>query len=150
VAAAIAPITQRQGPTLALSGTVQGGYIVSSLIPDVGKTYQLGVTGRVAPLGQTGDSGSIHTTGFIATGNATGTLTMSAPRGAIKLQLTGPPQSGFAPLPSTMSYTITGGRGAYRNATGSGTVTITPASGVFSYGFGLITLSFHASTARGT
>jgi hypothetical protein len=149
-AATVAPITARQGSVLALSGTVRGGYIVSGLIPDVGKSYQFGVAGRISPLGQTGDNGQIHTTGFIATGVATGTMTIGAPRGTIKLQLTGPTQPGFAPLPSTMSYTINGGTGLYQKATGSGTIDITLTSNVFSYGFGLMTISFHASTAKGT
>jgi hypothetical protein len=149
-AAALAPIAKRQGPVLALSGTVQGGYIAGGVIPDIGKSYQFGVAGRISPLGQVGDSGQIHTTGFIASGTATGTMTINAPRGAIALQLTGPSQPGFAPLPSTMSYTITGGKGAYRNAAGSGTIDIMLSSNVFSYGFGLMTISFHPSTAKGT
>jgi hypothetical protein len=149
-AAAVAPITKRQESVLALSGTVRGGYIVSSVIPDVGKSYQFGVAGRISPLGQTGDNGQIHTTGFIASGIASGTMTIGAPHGTIKLQLTGPPQPGFTPLPSTMSYTINGGTGAYTKATGSGTIDITLTSNVFSYGFGLMTISFHAGTTKGT
>jgi hypothetical protein len=142
VAAAIAPIVKRQGSALALSGTVQGGYLVTSPIPDVGRTYQIGVAGRVSPLGQTGDSATIHTTGFIASGMATGTMTISAPRGTLKLQLTGPVQPGFASLPGTMSYTITSGKGAYKNATGSGSIAITLNSSVLTDRFGLITMKF--------
>jgi hypothetical protein len=150
VAAARAPIVAHQGTALALSGTVQGGYVVSGIIPDIGKTYQFGVAGRISPLGQTGDSGQIHTTGFIAMGSATGTMTISAPRGALKLQLNGPPQAGFAPLPSTMTYTITGGNGAYKKTTGTGTIAIMLTSNVFSYGFGLMTISFYPGTPRST
>jgi hypothetical protein len=149
-AAAVAPIAARQGPVLALSGTVRGGYTISGLIPDVGKSYQFGVAGRISPLGQTGDNGQIHTTGFISSGMATGTMTIGAPHGTIKLQLTGPTQPGFAPLPSTMAYTINGGTGLYTKATGSGTIDIMLTSNVFSYGFGLMTISFHASTTKGT
>jgi hypothetical protein len=150
VAAAMAPIVARQGSVLALSGAVQGGYAISGVIPDVGKTYQFGVAGRISPLGQTGDSGQIHTTGFIASGTATGTMTITAPRGAVKLQLTGPVQPGFAPLPSTMSYTITGGTGAYKKATGTGSIAIVLSPNVFSYGFGLMTIRFQPSAAKST
>jgi hypothetical protein len=150
VAAARAPIVGRQGSALALTGSVQGGYVVSGAIPDIGKNYQFGVAGRVSPLGQIGASGQIHTTGFIATGMATGTMTLAAPRGTVKLQLTGPAQPGFAPLPSTMSYTIMGGKGAYKKATGSGMITIMLSSNVFSYGFGLMTISFQPGTNKGT
>jgi hypothetical protein len=150
VAAAMAPIVGRQGPVLALSGTVQGGYAISGLIPDIGKTYKFGVAGRISPLGQTGDNGQIHTTGFIARGVATGTMTIGAPRGTVKLQLTGPTQPGFAPLPSTMSYTINGGTGAYKKATGSGTIAINLTSNLLSYGFGLVSLTFQPAPTQGT
>jgi hypothetical protein len=146
VAAALAPISHRQAPVLALSGTVHGGYMATSSNPDVGKTYRMGVAGRINPLGQTGESGQINTTGFIANGMATGTMTISAPKGSVKLQLTGPSQPGFAALPSKMTFQIVGGTRAFAKATGSGSVAISLSSSVFSSGFGLITLSFRPAS----
>ncbi len=143
---ALAPIAKRQVPAIVLSGTLHGAYVFNHLNPDTGGTYQFGVEGKMASLGETGDSGRIQTTGFIASGRATGTLTIAAPKGSLKLQLTGPPQGGFAPLPPTMSYTITSGTRSYRGATGSGSIAVTLNSSVFSTGFGLVSLRFVPGT----
>ena len=144
--AAVAPIAKRQVPALVLSGTLHGGYVFNHLNPDTGGTYSFGVEGKITPLGQTGDSGRIQTTGFIATGKATGTLTIAVPRGTLKLQLTGPVQGGLAALPSTLSYTITSGTHSYRGATGSGSIVVTLNSSIFSSGFGLVSLRFAPAT----
>jgi hypothetical protein len=147
---AVAPIVARQGPTIALSGTVRGGYFSSQVNPDKGATYRLGVAGKLSPLGQTGDSGQIQTTGFIAMGMARGNLTLSAPRGNVKLTITGPLQPGFSTLPGTLSYTITGGTRAYRGATGSGAIAVSLTSSFVSKNFGLISLSFRPGTTMTT
>jgi hypothetical protein len=136
--------------TIALGGSVRGAYLVTNPIPDTGSTYRFGVAGKLNPVGQTGDSGQIQTPGFIANGHAEGTMTISAPRGNIKLQLTGPSQPGFSALPGTVDYTITGGTKSYRTAQGSGTIAVTLNSSVFSNRFGLITLTFHAGTSGST
>jgi hypothetical protein len=128
---------------ISLNGTVRGAYFVSLGNPDTGSTYQIGAAGRISPLGQTGETARIRTTGFIASGMATGTMSIAAPRGTLTLRLTGPVQPGFAPLPGTLSYTITGGTRAYRNVTGAGSIDVTINSSVDSSNFGLITLSFH-------
>lgn len=137
---ALAPVARAQ--SVALAGTLHGGYFLSGSNPDVGGTYRIGVTGKVTPLGQTGDSGQIQSAGFIAQGTAKGTLTIAAPRGSLKLQLTGPVQSGPAPLPSTLSYTITSGTRSYRGATGSGAFAVTLSASFVSNRFGLISLRF--------
>jgi hypothetical protein len=133
------------GQAIALQGTVRGGYFASIGIPDTGTTYRIGTVGRIAPIGQTSETAQVHTTGFIASGTATGTMTISASRGSLNLKLTGPVQPAFAPLPSTLSYTITGGTRAYKNASGSGTIAVTLNQSFGSSNFGLITLSFHGN-----
>ena len=148
--AALAPIVQRQGQTTVLQGTVRGAYVLNNLNPDTGTTYHIGVAGRINPLGETGDSGSIQTTGLIASGNARGTMTIAAPKGSLKLTLTGPVQPGLSTLPSTVSYTITGGTRSYRTATGGGTIAVTLSSSVFSNSFGLVTLRFQGGTTTST
>src|SRR2546430_904829 len=79
-----------QGLSLPLQGTVRGAYFASSGIPDTGSSYRISGAGRVNPLGQTGDTARIQTTGFIANGRATGTMSIVAPRGTVKLALAGP------------------------------------------------------------
>jgi hypothetical protein len=137
-----AAIVTRQVQTFALNGTLHGGYLLNGLNPDVGGTYQVGVEGKMTPLGQAGASAKIQTAGFIAQGVATGAMTIAAPRGNLKLQLTGPVQSDPASLPATLSYTIIGGTRSYRGATGSGSIAITLDSSVLSNRFGLVSLRF--------
>jgi hypothetical protein len=81
---------------------------------------------------------------------ATGSMTIAAPRGTLNLNLTGPVQKGFSPLPSTFTYNITGGTRAYQMATGSGTIAVTLNPSAVSTNFGLITLTFKPGTTAAT
>jgi hypothetical protein len=109
---------------LALSGSIGGPSSSAVTNPDVGASFSLDGSGRVAPLGQVSSTGSLHLTGFIATGHATGTLTLRNAKGTVTLALTGPSQPGFSGPPSSLSYTVTGGTGLYAKATGRGTATL--------------------------
>jgi hypothetical protein len=145
-ASEVRAIAPAQAGGIVLLGTIRGGYFVNTRIPDVGSTYRIGAAGRLSPVGQTGDTAVIQTTGFIATGMATGSMSVAAPRGTLKLNLTGPVQKGFSPLPSSFTYTITGGTRVYRTATGSGTIAVSLNSSAFSTNFGLVTLAFKPGT----
>jgi hypothetical protein len=109
---------------LVLNGLLEGRYSASSF-PDAGTTYALSGKGQVAPLGQTSVTGSLHSLGFILHGHAGGTLTLADARGTVTLQLTGPLQNGFSPLPTRFSFVITGGTGAFAHDTGRGTAYVT-------------------------
>jgi hypothetical protein len=137
--AAIAP---HQAQAFALNGTLHGGFFLTATTSSVGGTFSFGIEGKVTPLGQTGDSGRIQTTGPVAQGMATGTLTIAAPKGSLKLQLSGPVQAGPAGLPATLSYTITSGTHSYRGATGSGAFAVSANASFVSNRFGLISLRF--------
>ena len=67
-------------------------------------------------------SGDLSAVGFIQNGHAAGTLTLRNGRGTLTVQLTGPDQGGFAPLPDTFDYQVVGGTGAYKNYSGQGTL----------------------------
>ncbi len=110
---------------LALNGSIGGPNSSTVTNPDVGASLSLDGSGRVAPLGQVSSTGSLHMTGFIKTGHATGTLTLEGPKGSVTLALEGPSQAGFSGPPSALTYTITGGTGPYAGATGRGTATLT-------------------------
>jgi hypothetical protein len=131
--------------TAALTGTARGVYSSTSRNPDTGTTYYINAAGNLAGLGGTAVSGSMRTPGFVARGQATGTLTLYAARGTITLHLVGPTQPGFIALPATLSYTIGGGTRAYRGATGSGTVDLAlhPVAPKVVVGVGQVTLVFH-------
>jgi hypothetical protein len=118
--------------------------------PDVGTTYSLGTFGPFSGLGRAVVSGTLHTVGFIAQGQATGTLTLYAHRGSLTLTLTGPTQPGFSPLPSSFLFSITGSTGRLAGATGNGTVDVSfrpflTRAGALS-GTGKIVLTFHANS----
>ena len=79
-------------------------------------------------------TGTLHSLGFIQQGHAGGTLTLSDSQGTLTLQLTGPvldPCPGrfshhraASPLPNQFAFEITGGTGAFENATGRGTASL--------------------------
>jgi hypothetical protein len=108
---------------VALSGQVSGTWLEQPTIPDVGHTQTLSGSGVVAPLGMAQVSGELHTPGFVARGETTGTITLSNADGSVTLRLVGPPQAGFSPPPSSFQYTITGGTGKFAAASGTGVVT---------------------------
>jgi len=103
-----------------LQGLLSGSYSAHTF-PDVGTTYDLSGKGQVRPFGPMDVTGTLHSLGFIQQGHAGGTLTLSDSQGTLTLQLTGPLQRGFSPLPNQFAFEITGGTDAFKNATGQGT-----------------------------
>jgi hypothetical protein len=121
----IASINSIAKITLPLAGTITGTYsIAPTMNPDAGKLYRFTGTGTAGMLGQVSVTGSVHTLGFVATGHATGTLTLSNSHGSVTLTLTGPSQPGFSGMPATIAYRITAATGDYANDTGCGTIAI--------------------------
>lgn len=106
----------------ALSGGGRGDFTVGKLIPDAGTTYDLTGGARVGLLGQVSVSGSVHSTGFTHSGRATGELTLTNGQGSVTLELTGPVQPGFAPLPEDFHFTVVRATGAYRGLKVSGSL----------------------------
>jgi len=107
-----------------LLGAGAGSYTSEAVPTDTGRTYNLQGSAVLAgvAVGQFTVAGTLHSVGFIQNGRATGTLTFTSAKGSLTLQLEGPQQPGFSPLPHTFSYHIVSGTGAYANASGSGHV----------------------------
>lgn len=132
------PMVAVESAAKSVSGVVRGTYTESS-IPDAGSTTRLTGSGRFPGLGLSGLSGSLQSLGLIATGHATGNITITNRFGKIHLDLTGPTQTGGSALPTHFTFTVTGGSGHYLHASGSGSadVTETPvgdATGLRSHG----------------
>jgi hypothetical protein len=125
--ALVAPAPENQGATL--GGTLRGSYTITPGIPDTGTQYTLAGAGTLGHLGPVTAAGKVRTPGFIATGQATGTLTVSNPHGEVSLQLQGPPQPGFSPPPEQFQYMVQKATGMYAGLRSSGTVVLhlTPA-----------------------
>jgi hypothetical protein len=75
-------------------------------------------------LGAVQITGSAHLPGLVLSAHATGQLTITNAKGTITLDLTGPTERAFGPMPRHLSYKITGGTGAYAGAAGKGNVEV--------------------------
>ncbi len=147
-------VTFHQNPTItlpaphALAGSGSGSYAVYPLLAaadplpgsaaplhvivgNVGERYDVTGTANLARLGAVTVTGSVYGLGFIATGHATGTLTFSNSHGSVTVDLTGPSQPGFSPLPTQFQYTVVSGAGAYQQVHDQGTLSLVlqPAAG---------------------
>jgi hypothetical protein len=70
---------------LRLSGTVAGTISERQTIPDVGRTFTIGASGTVGPLGATSVHGIGHGTGFILDGHEQLQLRLSAAGGTVSI-----------------------------------------------------------------
>ncbi|MFI5378599.1 MAG: hypothetical protein ACHRHE_04825 [Tepidisphaerales bacterium] len=125
------------GPHFTKAFSMSGTYSIAMVVADVGKKYIFKGSGKPAGFGTMQLSGWVQTPGYVASGKARGVLVLKNSQGTIELSLSGPTEPGFGPLPTTLSYHITGGTGAYTKAYGSGTIadqlTVTPAHFVFRF-----------------
>ena len=110
---------------LHFSGTTKGTFVATQSNPDTGKDYHVVTQGKTTigtPIAVTGD---LVTPGFVAQGRTTGTLTVTTAKGTLTLAISSPLQKGFSPLPSLLTYRITGGTGVFANQhSGRGTISV--------------------------
>jgi len=105
-AAATSPL-----PSPTLFGNLHGQWKPEAPHPDVGQMSDLNGLGDLAGVGHVTVIGSVTGVGMIANGHAGGALTVTGPAGTVTLKLTGPAQPGFAALPDSFDYVVTGGTG---------------------------------------
>jgi hypothetical protein len=120
-----------------LSGQGQGTYtnpaVPGALTVDGLTTYNLKGTANLAGMGQVTVTGTIHSVGFVITGQATGVITFSNSKGSVTVQLTGPLQAGFSALPTTFSYQVVAHTGAFAHLNAKGTLGLLVAPQTFNY-----------------
>ena len=119
---AAAPMRPANSHVKSPCDTVQSTVSVTTLVN--GYIYSLSGQGHVRPLGLTNLMGDLNAVGSISEGRAGGTVTLSDSEGTLTLDLTGPLQSSFSPLPNKFDYSITGGTGCFGNATGQGAASL--------------------------
>jgi hypothetical protein len=141
--AAVNPAALINGASyLFINGTLHGKAHAAMSNPDAGSTVTVQGQGKLSPFGSIHFSGSLHGTGFISSGNSTGTLTITNKKGTVTLDLEGPSQPGFTPPQSgTYQFSVASGTGAYSNDLGSGTVDV-------KLTHGRVTLTFHGAPNR--
>lgn len=143
-----AEVQATAAPTVALDATARGDYTTSRGVADAGLTYNVFAVGRANGLGAVAVTGKLVTVGFIREGHATGTHTVRTARGNLTVDVTGPTQQGFSDLPTQFTFTVKGGTGRFRNATGTGTLNVTArpdplnANAPNVHAHGLLTLTF--------
>jgi hypothetical protein len=128
---ALEPLEERSLPSVTtlppvlaqpLAGHGSGTYSLGKFIPDTGVSYQLSGSGMFGQLGQASISGSVQSVGFILQGHAIGKLTFSNAQGSVSIELQGPVQTGFSPIPQWFTYHVTGATGQYSKLQAHGTL----------------------------
>jgi hypothetical protein len=104
------PVVQPNPP---LSGHGHGSYFYDAVESGAGIEYRMSGTAALPGMGTVGVRGSVHSVGFIQKGHAGGELTFGGPHGSITLELTGPTQAGFSPLPTSFTVRVVAETGAY-------------------------------------
>jgi hypothetical protein len=133
---------------LVLNGTVRGAYrVLPVLSPVAGTVYGLDGQGSVKPLGSVLGRGVVRVeTPPAALLLGGGTFTLQTRTGTVTVSLKqSPPPTAGVPIPgrSYFRFTITGGTGAFRGATGAGRamLQLQPPTGLS----GTFSLSLHSS-----
>lgn len=81
---------------LRLTGTLAGTISARpGTIPDVGRHYELSVSGQSGTLGRVSGSGSVSGVGYIRQGHEGLTLTLAAKRGSLTINAVSPTVPGF-------------------------------------------------------
>lgn len=115
------PTTPPPVQTIALpSWTGQGRFTLTTNRLNNVKSYALEGSAAFGSYGFFAIGGTVQTVGNVATGQATGRITLSGPRGTLVLQVTGPTQTRNAALPSTFNYKVVSGTGVFAHYVGQG------------------------------
>ena len=94
----------------------------AGIVVDGGITDTFHGWGVTADLGRVSVEGSVTGVGFIATGKATGTLTIANASGSVTVALDGPLQPGFSELPHYFHYHVIAGTGDFAHFHDDGTL----------------------------
>jgi hypothetical protein len=105
-----------------LAGHGQGQYTQELVPADFGGVFDLQGSADLAGLGRVTVTGRVNSVGFIQYGRAGGALTFANARGSVTVQLSGPEQRGFSPLPQGFHYRVVGATGAFKGLAAQGTL----------------------------
>jgi hypothetical protein len=110
-------------PTFSVVGSIQGLAITEFGVPDRGGIIKFAGQGRTNLSVNTALIGWQVSPGFVREGLCRGELQLMTARGTVTLAMTSAEAvPGFSPCPTTMHWTVRGGRGAYAHKVGKGCV----------------------------
>ncbi len=110
-------VTTITGP----SWTGQGRYTIAAAKGSTANTYTFQGTADFGSSGFFAVGGTIQAVGD-KSGQATGKIILSDPRGTLTLEVTGPTQSAKSALPAKFTYKVVSGTGFFSHYAGTGTV----------------------------
>src|SRR5947209_7741487 len=116
--------TGEQATSPALSGGGSGSYDSSHPFLDDGVSFRLTGKANLAGLGKVTVAADLHSVGFTRQGQAGGTMTLTNGAGTVTVELHGPTQDAFSPLPRKFHYRVVTGTGAYGLLHGGGWLSI--------------------------
>ena len=105
-------------------GHVNGSYSSAIHGIDAGVTYTFNGTGHITRLGNVTATGTINGVGDALQGHANGTLTFTSAKGSITIEVTGPAQKMFSPLPQHFHYQVVSGTGVDADIRGTGRLSL--------------------------
>jgi hypothetical protein len=109
----------------ALEGKGHGEYTNDWIQSGAGVTYHLRGCAELGAMARVQVQGCVHSVGFLAQGRAGGELTFSNDFGSVTIELEGPLQPGFSPLPHSFHYHVVQATGAYGSLKDQGTLQLT-------------------------
>jgi len=121
------PISNPGGPielTHPAHGHVTGSYTSGMHGVDAGVQDNFTGTGHITRLGNVTATGMIDGVGDAAQGHAMGTLTFTSAKGSLTIDVTGPVQKMFSPLPQHFHYHVISGTGVDAHVRGTGTLSL--------------------------
>ncbi len=107
-----------------LTGHGQGTFTSTGILIDVGPFYHLTGSADLRTVGQVSLSGTVEATSIDGPRHAGGDVTLRNGRGSVEVELQGPLEKGFAPLPDTFPYRVVTGSGAYAHLQDQGKATL--------------------------
>jgi hypothetical protein len=118
-------LSLHEHPAEAPDGAFAGHFTPAPIAVDAGAFYSLTGFGTLAKQeGPVSLTGSLQAVGLIPRGNATGELALTGAKGSVTLDLKGPTQGMFAPLPQQLSFVVHSGTGVFSHLHTTGSVTV--------------------------
>ena len=105
-------------------GHLTGQYSSTMQGVDAGLQYTFNGTGHITRLGNVTATGTIEGVGDALKAHANGALTFTSARGSITIEVTGPAQSMFSPLPQHFHYQVVSATGVDAHVRGTGTLSL--------------------------